>query len=417
MRLATALAAALAVATGCTPATPAPGQDAQAAVPSSGAGLAVRHGPRDPMPPVSGRPLEPGSGLRLLVTGEGGAFRLDVDSGVRTRIRGLPYGERAWAFTAGSRELVLTTPSDAGGDGRLFLLYGDRAHPLGTAGRFEGDGGGGRSGDGGGNDGTSRRGTGSDRRGDGGGGDDRGGDGTSGSGALFAFAAADGKGVWALQRVRGDDCRLRPLDFRGRERGRALRTACSRAPSQDTPQGLLSFAEQGRARLLDRATGEEVFAEQNVHTVTRDLVLVSKGSLLTLVEPEAARRTPLPAPDTEGAPSRAEVSPDGRRIALWFADPAWPGPRQYLDVQVLDLGTRTWTRLPSMPVPASIKSTSMAWTGDGRLVLAGNFVTTSAVMPAESDYAPFVIAWRPGESRLSLRRLDLPPHHQSVLTP
>ncbi|MFD1937874.1 hypothetical protein ACFSKW_41025 [Nonomuraea mangrovi] len=346
-------------------------QPTQEAVPGRGAAAeTARHGPGDPMPPVSGRPLEPGSGLRLLVTGEGEVFRLDVDSRVRTRVRGLPYGERTWAFTAGSRELVMSTPDDADAGGRLFLLTGDRARPLGGT-------------------------------------------------ALFAFAAADGKGVWTLQRVRADECRLRPLDFRGRERGRALRVACSRAPAQDTPQGLLSFAEQERALLLDRATGQEVFAEQRVHAVTRDLVLVSKGSQPdpALVEPEAARRTPLPAPDTEGTPSTAEVSPDGRRIALWFADPAWPGPRQYLDVQVLDLGTRTWTRLPSMPVPASIKSTSMAWTRDGRLVLAGDFVTTGKVMPAEFDYASFVVAWRPGESLLSLRRLDLPPHHRARLSP
>lgn len=380
MRLTAALAAALVAATGCTPSVgtsataPRPRASDRAAqsapdVPGGGPAMgAGRHGPHDPMPPVSGGPLAPGSGLRLLVTGEADAFRLDVDSGVRTRVRGLPYGERTWAFTAGSRELVLTTPSDADAGGHLFLLSGDRARRLGGR-------------------------------------------------VLFAFAAADGEGVWALQRVRGDDCRLRPLDFRGRERGGALRVVCSRAPAQDTPQGLLSFAEQGRTLLLDRATGDEVFAEQRVHAVTRELILVSKGSRPALVEPKAARRTPLRAPATEGIPSTAEVSPDGRRIAVWFADPAWPGPRQYLDVQVLDLGTRAWTRLPSMPVPASIKSTSMAWTRDGRLVLAGDFVTTDKVMPAESDYASFVVAWRPGEPRLSLRRLDLPRRHQVRLSP
>ncbi|MGW4469092.1 hypothetical protein ACWENQ_05400 [Nonomuraea sp. NPDC004354] len=368
----------LAAAAGCSPAVPAssartagpcdPGPCAPGTSGVPGTDGPGR-GPRDPMPPVSGRPLPPGSGLRLLVTGDSGAFRFDVDSGVRTELRGLPDGRPVWSFTAGTRELVVTTPADPSAEGRLFLLSGDRARPLGGA-------------------------------------------------VSSAFAAADGKGVWVLQRARGDDgCRLRPLDFRGRERGPVLPIACSRAPAQDTPQGLLSYAAQERARLLDRTTGEEVFAEERVHAVTRDLVLVSRASRLSLVEPAAGRRTPLPSPVTGGSPSTAEVSPDGRLIALWFADPAWPGPRQYLDVQVLDVRARTWTRLPSMPVPASLKSTSMAWSRDGRLVLTGDFVTTDRVMPAETDYAGFVAAWRPGEPRLSLRRLTLPPRHQARLVP
>ncbi|MEV4064732.1 hypothetical protein [Nonomuraea dietziae] len=370
MRLFLAVAALLA-ASACASAEPAtaPAPAPVTSVPGTVSGQGSRPAGRDqPMPPISGRPLAPGSGLRLLVTGDGGAYRLDVGTGARTPVTGLPGEALVWGMRAGARELLVTTRPDSSAAGDLYVLRGATARRLGDA--------------------------------------------------LFAFAAADGRGVWALQRVKGERCRLRLLDFEGEALRPALPFACSAAPSQDTPRGLLARDDgAGLTRLLDGATGKEVFGARDLHAVTRYLALVSDAEGPALVDVGSGSSVPLDWPATEGQPSRTAVSPDGRRIAMWFADPAWPGPRQYLDVQVLDLATRAWTRLPSMPVPASLKTTSMAWTGDGRLVLAGRFVTTSGVLPAESDHAAHVVAWRPGESELSLRRIELPPGALATLSP
>jgi hypothetical protein len=50
-----------------------------------------------------------------------------------------------------------------------------------------------------------------------------------------------------------------------------------------------------------------------------------------------------------------------------------------------------------MPAFVALKFTSMAWTGDGRLVLLG-----------ERDGKGFVGVWRPGRRRLALKSVHLP---------
>lgn len=107
------------------------------------------------------------------------------------------------------------------------------------------------------------------------------------------------------------------------------------------------------------------------------------------------RRFPLPSSISLGRP-RLTVSPDLRYAAVEYGEPAWPGPRQRLDVWVLDLRDGRWTQLPSMPVAASLKLTGLAWAGDGRLVLLGSFDGTGSALAV----------WRPGEPRLALRRTD-----------
>jgi hypothetical protein len=91
------------------------------------------------------------------------------------------------------------------------------------------------------------------------------------------------------------------------------------------------------------------------------------------------------------------VSPDQRHATVEYGHPAWPGPRQRLDVWVLAFSTGRWTHLPSMPVGLALKATDVTWANDGRLVLVGEFDgpgTTLAV-------------WRPGEGQLAMRPFDV----------
>ena len=73
-------------------------------------------------------------------------------------------------------------------------------------------------------------------------------------------------------------------------------------------------------------------------------------------------------------------------------------PVQSLDVWLLDLRTRHWSQLPGMPALAALKATSMAWTGDGRLLLLGSFDRVGDALAQ----------WRPGQDRLAVCRLRLP---------
>jgi hypothetical protein len=110
----------------------------------------------------------------------------------------------------------------------------------------------------------------------------------------------------------------------------------------------------------------------------------------------------LLAGDPLAAPSGLEplvaANPPRLLDVVEFGDPAWyRGPGQVMDVWLLDLRTRRWQRLPGMPVLAFLKLTSMAWTGDGRLLLLGGF-----------DWRDALAVWRPGQDRLAFRRLRLP---------
>lgn len=362
--------AALAVACGCTsgPAEPPP----------TPAETATEGGPRadQPMTPVTGRPLAAGSGLRLVVTG-GTTFVFNVDSGARTAIGGLPSGRDFWSFPAGRHTIIGAFPAGAGRPGRFYVLDGTRAKQLADG--------------------------------------------------LWAFAAHDGRGVWMTQ-PKGGACVLREIGFDRRDLRAGRTIPCDGGPARDTPVGLVATRPDGTTTLLNRDTGEQIEVGKSakpgwqVLTTIGDRMLVRSlaqngAEQLSMVNAKTWRSTPLPMPPTAGRVSNALVSPDGRSIAIRFVDPAWPGPRQYLDMWLLELPTLAWSRMPSMPAPAAIKTMSMAWTGDGQLVLTGEFPRTGKVHPTEADYDDLVVVWRPGEADLSVKRLPLPDEQQATLVP
>lgn len=69
---------------------------------------------------------------------------------------------------------------------------------------------------------------------------------------------------------------------------------------------------------------------------------------------------------------------------------------------LLDAKTASLTHLPGMPALVSLKSTSMAWTLDGQLVLLG-----------ESGGKDVVALWRPGQRHLAVKTVDLPERRDS----
>jgi hypothetical protein len=119
----------------------------------------------------------------------------------------------------------------------------------------------------------------------------------------------------------------------------------------------------------------------------------------TLTDRGTGARHRVAPPTPHGWAGRGPASPDGRLLAVEFADVSWSRVKgQVSDVWLLVLQARRWRRLPGMPLITAVKFMSMAWTGDGRLVLAGEL----------DRFGEAVATWRPGQDHLAVRRLDLP---------
>ncbi|WP_214326534.1 hypothetical protein [Nonomuraea sediminis] len=315
-----------------------------------------------PPPPTPARsaPLAPLTGVAppgptgvRLLATGGEPFVYDVDSRASTPVSGLPSGD-SWGFGAGARAVI-----GVGTRGLYALAPGASRARFLTA-------------------------------------------------ADFALASADGGGVWVQS---GKRCR--ELRFGGGSRT----AACAGGVDADTQLGLLIRPESGDMRLADPATGRVLLRAQQILAVARGQALVSDGGRLTLVDVPSGRKRALDSPRTEGSASHGLPSPDGRWIAVPFGDPAWPGPRQYLDVWVLEISSGRWSRLPGMPVPAALKALTVSWLPDGRLALAGAFPATAAVRPDDGDYAGMLALWRPGEPRLAVTRLPFVPRPAPVILP
>ena len=107
----------------------------------------------------------------------------------------------------------------------------------------------------------------------------------------------------------------------------------------------------------------------------------------------------MPRPVPFGEAGLGLPSPDGRLLAVEFADLSWSRVKgQVSDIWLLDLRTRRWRRLPGMPLITAVKFMSMAWTADGRLLLAGSF----------DQFGKALAVWHPGQDHLAIKRLPLP---------
>jgi hypothetical protein len=183
--------------------------------------------------------------------------------------------------------------------------------------------------------------------------------------------------------------------------------SCTIGPLGETALGLLVWTEPSAAgeqtALLDLGTGRVLARYPEVHGVVGDLVLWGgherHAGPFTLTDLRARTSHRVSRPTPHGYAGMGLPSPDGRLLAVEFADLSWSQVQgQVSDIWLLDVQARRWRRLPGMPLITGVKFMSMAWTGDGRLVLAGDF----------ERFGEALAVWRPGQDQLAVKRLALP---------
>ena len=333
-----ALAAALAVAAGCTAAAP---RAAPPPPPPTTAAVAEY---------LQGQPLAGPTGLWLLVASDPPRL-LDVDRGTSQRVGGVPAGQGPFSVSPVGDDAIIAADREA------FVLRrgSERATPVGRGGN--------------------------------------------------AMASLDGRGVWLFQQ--GTTCGLREVFLDGRARRPLRKLPCGAGLLADTPLGLLVWTEPSAAgeqtALLDLGTGRVLARYPEVHGVVGDLVLWGgherHGGPFTLTDQRARTSHRVSRPTPHGYAGMGLPSPDGRLLAVEFADVSWSQVQgQVSDIWLLDVQARRWRRLPGMPLITGVKFMSMAWTGDGRLVLAGDF----------EQFGEALAVWRPGQDQLAVKRLALP---------
>lgn len=118
---------------------------------------------------------------------------------------------------------------------------------------------------------------------------------------------------------------------------------------------------------------------------------------LTLVNLSTGARTHLRWPSALHSQSGYSVIPEphGPLVALDFGDPAYHmSSRQVSDVWILDPRTGKLTHVPGFPIFEALKFSGLAWTADGRLVVA-----------AEGPRHTAIALWRPGSTQLQVGTL------------
>ena len=329
----------LLVAAGCTTAEPA-----RTAQPAPAAGAPSY---------LHGLPLAGPTGLRLLVASDPPRL-VDVDRGTSRPVAGLPAGQDTYTVAGVGQDAIVA------GDRQVFVLGrgSQRARLVGTVG--------------------------------------------TGGGAV---ASPDGRGVWLLENRRR--CTLREVGLDGRARRPPRTVSCSIGPLAETPLGLLVWTGPSAAgeqtALLDLGTSRVLARYPEVHGVVGDLVLWGgherHAGPFTLTDQRARTSHRVSRPTPHGYAGMGLPSPDGRLLAVEFADVSWSQVQgQVSDIWLLDVRARRWRRLPGMPLITGVKFMSMAWTGDGRLVLAGDF----------ERFGEALAVWRPGQDQLAVKRLSLP---------
>jgi hypothetical protein len=350
-----ALILALAVAGSATRSSAAHDQAARAALPARSSLSAVAD-PAEPRP-LRGVPLRGATGLRLLVANDP-PLLLDVDTGRVTRIAGLSVSRNpVLSVLAVGKDaivsLVRRAPATSVPRAEVYVIrHGTtRASPLATA--------------------------------------------------WEVASAADGAAVWLKSYEDARHCTLRELSLDGRERRSARRVSCS---AQLIDAGVGAVLVQGNS-VVDPQTGRTLLHTARVWAMVADFAVTAAGSHgpLTLTNVRSGERWRLGWPSEigrsgQGGADEAAVEASGKLVALSFSDPAYQGAAtQVTDVWLLDATNRRFHHLPDMPAAVSLKSTSMSWTNDGRLVILG-----------ETARHAVVAIWERGQERIAVRRVWLP---------
>ena len=227
----------------------------------------------------------------------------------------------------------------------------------------------------------------------------------------WQVASADGgRAIWLLSYKNAHHCTLSEIGLDGRPRQRARPVGCS---SQLIDSGSGAVLVHGH-RVTDPATGRTLLNTGSLWAIAGGRALTSTltstcpglsclgpGPPLTLIDLRTGTHWRLHWPSRIGFTDQAVVRPDGRLIALDFADPAYQGSTQVTDVWLLDPASRRFRQLPDMPAAVHLKFTSMAWASDGRLVML-------AQTGGPSRDRNLVAVWKPGQRQIALRPVRLP---------
>lgn len=313
---------------------------------SAQAASSMLHRSREPVP-LRGVPLRGETGLRLLVA-DNPPFVLDVDAGSVTSVPGVPEMSRGTLSVVGVAGRAAVVVARSAPDADIYAVRGRGAR-------------------------VSHLGTGRD-----------------------VTPASDGRAVWVKSFVNRSNCALRQVGLDGREIRAPRSFPCASTIYAGGSLGLVV----NRIRVLDPLTGRTVLKARwgVLAAAGENLLLAGPGKQFTLMNAATRAQRRLPWPSVLTGIDQPAVDPRGRLVALAFADPAWKGGgKQALDVWLLDTQTGELAQLPGMPAFVSLKSTSMAWTHDGWLVLLG-----------ESSGEDLVAVWRPGRRRLAVQTVHLP---------
>jgi len=309
--------------------------------------------------PLRGVPLVGKTGLRLLIASNP-PYVLDVDSGRRTQVTGVPRSRHAvlWVQPAGSDALVVLDPNRPGRKLPAQEIYVVRKGT--TTAKFLGTGWG-------------------------------------------VAPSADGRAVWISTYVTVGRCELREVSLDGRQRRPSRRFACGWL-DPGGPLGLI-LHRRTRDELINPSSlrtllhAPQILAIAGRHVLAKDRV---KG--LTLIDFTTGKRLRLHWPSSiggdtsQGGTDEAAVDASGKLLALGFSDPAYQGGgTQVTDVWLLESATGRFRQLPDMPAIVSLKFTSWAWTSGGRLVFL-----------AETEGVTVVGIWTPGDQRIAVKRVTLP---------
>ena len=160
--------------------------------------------------------------------------------------------------------------------------------------------------------------------------------------------------------------------------------------------GVLVDPTTGHVRLRVKTAG------RSIQLIRGTLALESAGqpgdlTSLALLDLRTGARRPLRWPSRLHFGFQVFAAPHGPLVALRFGQPWYP-PSQAADVWILNTATASLTEVPGFPALELLKFSTIAWTADGRLVVASTGPGRTVVG-----------VWRPGQPTMALR--TVPPLH------
>lgn len=204
-------------------------------------------------------------------------------------------------------------------------------------------------------------------------------------------------GIWVLTRLRSGRCTLKLVPGSRP----AVASPCGTL-NADTTAGLV-LQRGGEATLVDPWTGHvrdrfAIGSGGQFDPLGHDMALIgssigdgASSYTLTLANLSTGARTRLRWPSSLHFGYSVIPDPHAPLVAINFGDPADPGPRQASDLWLLDTRTGKLTHVPGYPIFEDLKFSGVAWTVDGRLLIAaqGRGHTSLAV-------------YRPGSAQLQV---------------